>query len=237
MASSVGKIGAPETRLVETIPRTFFVTGLGRSGTKFLATILNRSRSHRVKHEWHLPVPGLQDRWLRIGRLKQFPIYRFWLARYPFPGVRPGYGEVNSLLRFTLSAQRVGRERLVERRGLILRDPRDIVASAMNRGSLTLDDFPAVCERVLGMHFRLQALSEHPELGYRTFQFGRMTTDVAYLREIVAWTGIEDVVVTEQDLRVKINVNRNTWFPRWADWDSKHRRIYGALESRLRLET
>ena len=106
---------------MRSIPDSFFITGLGRSGTKLLATILNRSASYRVVHEWHVPFPGLQDRWFKIGRLTRFPVYRFLLARRPFPTLRKGYGEVNSLLRFTLHAGEPGWERYVPKRAVIFR--------------------------------------------------------------------------------------------------------------------
>ncbi len=215
------------------LSETFFITGLGRSGTKLLATILNRSASYRVVHEWHWPLPGLQDRWFKIGRLTRFPIYRFVLARWPFPRLRRGYGEVNSLLRFTLHAHAAGWERYVLRRGIILREPRDIIASAMNRGQRSWDDFPAVCDEVLDMYFRLKALAEHSSLDYRIFQFEKMIADPAYLQQIVDWTGINDVTVTREDLKAKVNVNVKQWFPQHADWDSATTDIYRASERKL----
>lgn len=217
---------------MQTIPQTFFITGLGRSGTKFLASVLNRSQNYSVVHEWDLPLPGFRDRWLGERGGGRFPIHRFWLARHPFPGARRGYGEVNSFLRFTLGRD-AGSERFVERRAVIVRDPRDIIASIMNRGNRTAEDFEPVCEELLKSYARVEALSRHPNLEYERFEFERMTSEVDYLQSIVRWAGIDDVTVTERDLGGKVNVNKSHWFPRYSDWDNDHRLVYQSIASRL----
>ena len=71
------------------IPKTFFITGYGRSGTRFLALLLDRSKQYRVVHEWRIRGTPFRD-----GRMRRFPLYRFVLARRPFAAWRPGYGEV-----------------------------------------------------------------------------------------------------------------------------------------------
>jgi len=216
------------------IPKTFFITGLGRSGTQFLARLLDRSPSYRVIHEWHLPVPGLRDTWFQCGWQKRFPLYRFLLARYPWAAARPGYGEVNSLLRFALDASRPGSERYIGKRGVIVRDPRDVIASVMNRRGHKAEDFPHVVRRVLTSYFRLLALTQLREPAYATFRFERMTTDLDYLRDVVAWTGIDDIQVEAADLATKVNVNKASWFPRWPEWEKRYVSIYAELEGQLR---
>lgn len=92
---------------------TFAITGMGRSGTKFLSNVLNQP-PFTVKHE---PVPGFRP----VVEVQN----RF--DRQDF------YGEVNSYLRFQLLALDV------DYRAVILRDPRDIFQSMYNRGKPKLD--------------------------------------------------------------------------------------------------
>lgn len=214
------------------IPKTFFITGLGRSGTAFLAEMLGQSEGHRVVHEWKIPRTPLRD-----GRLQRFPLWRFLLARYPFPSVRRGYGEVNSHLRRTLSPAGDGAEALIERRGIILREPRDVVASGMNRSGRTEADFEALCEDVLGDFARLQALLRHPTLHYETFEFERFTRDPAYVLEIAEWAGITDLSAADVTVERKVNVNKTSWFPRSDQWTTEHHETFATVARRHGLHS
>jgi hypothetical protein len=195
------------------IPRTFFITGMGRSGTAYLASVLGTAPSHRVVHEWKIPRTRFRD-----GRLTRFPLWRFYLARHPLGRWRPGYGEVNSHLRRTLDPLTAGPEARVERRGVIVRDPRDIIPSVMNRSGRTEADFETVCETVLGWCDHIQRLVEHPVLHYERFEFERMTRDPAYVEQIAAWAGIEGLHVPRETVRTRVNVNTTDWFPPRARW-------------------
>lgn len=206
------------------IPGTFFITGLGRSGTGFLASVLGRSREYHVVHEWHLP-PLYHD-----GQLRRFPLGRFWLARHPFSSWRRGYGEVNSHLRRTLRVSAAGGERHIGKRAVIIRDPRDVIASAMNRKNRTLDDLEAVTRRILEQYAHLVALLSHPQLEYERLDFARFTSDPDSLRSVIRWAGIRDVEVGAEDVAKKVNVNVETWFPNWADWESAWQSAYRQME-------
>lgn len=209
------------------IPKTFFITGLGRSGTAFLASVLNRSSQYHVVHEWKVPRTPFRD-----GRLQKFPLWRFYLARHPFGGVRPGYGEVNSHLRRTLDAGSAGREVLVEKRGVILRDPRDIVASGMNRNGRTEADFPSLCEDKVSEFARLLELLDHPTLHYEPFEFRRFTAEPDYIRQIAEWAGIGDLDVPPEVVARKVNVSERSSFPRWRDWTAPQRKAFEAVADR-----
>lgn len=212
------------------ISRTFFLTGLGRSGTAFLAAALGQSSSHRVVHEWKIPRTPLRD-----GRLTRFPLWRFYVMRHPLASVRMGYGEVNSHLRRTLSPTKAGREALVERRGVILRDPRDVIASGMNRSGRTDADFAWLSERILRDFALLNALLVHPSLTYARFDFQRFTTSADEIHRIADWAGLEGVDVPEQIVARKINTNKTDGFPRWADWSPAHRHTFDQLMDRLEI--
>ncbi len=213
------------------IPRTFFITGLGRSGTTFLASALNRSREYHVVHEWKIPRTPFRD-----GRLQHFPLWRFYLARHPLGAHRLGYGEVNSHLRRTLGLQDAGREALIEKRGVILRDPRDIIASAMNRLGRTEADFAWLCDERLRDFATLQQLLAHPTLHYERFEFERLTTDPSYVRQIAEWAGITDLDVPAEVVRRKVNSSDGNWFPRWDGWTAAQRDIFHAAATRHAVE-
>lgn len=94
---------------------TFAITGMGRSGTAWLASMLNRSPTWTVRHEPHggfAPVSQVRDRFARHDNC---------------------YGEVNSYLRFQLLALDV------RWRAVIVRDPLQIFQSMFNRGKPRLD--------------------------------------------------------------------------------------------------
>lgn len=200
------------------IPKTFFITGLGRSGTAFLADALGRTSQYRVVHEWKVPRTPFRD-----GRLSRFPLWRFYLSRHPFSRLRPGYGEVNSHLRRTLHPTREGPEAYVERRGVILREPRDVIASAMNRSGRTEGDFGPLCDHILRDLAHLYRLLDHPTLHYERFSFERFTNDPEGVREIAAWSGITDLDVSAVAVTTKVNVNKTAWFPRWDSWTGAQR--------------
>lgn len=213
------------------IPRTFFLTGLGRSGTAFLASALNRSQEYWVVHEWRIPKTAFRD-----GRLSRFPLWRFVLARHPFAAHRAGYGEVNSHLRRTLSATEAGAEALIEKRGVILRDPRDIITSGMNRNGRTEADFRALCDEAVRDFAHLHALINHPTLHYERFEFERFTTAPESILEIADWAGIPDLDVAPGMVERKVNTNRTDWFPRWSGWTSAQQRSFQEAASRYGVE-
>lgn len=209
------------------IPKTFFITGLGRSGTKYLSSVLDRSRRYHVIHEWRVPRTPFQD-----TNLTHFPIWRFYLARHPLGDLRSGYGEVNSYLRRTIHPDRVGPEAAIEKRGIILRDPRDIVSSAMNRRGRTAADFPALCEDKVRGFARLLDLLAHPTLRYERFEFRRFTTEPAYVRQIAEWAGIDDLEIPPEVVAKKVNQSERSSFPRWGDWSADLKATFQAVADR-----
>ena len=199
------------------INNTFLVTGLGRSGTSFLARLMNRTRACNVFHEWHLPVPGYEDL-----RLRKFPIHRFYLGRHPLAAYRKGYGEVNSYLRFYLDPMACGAEQLIPKKAIIHRDPREVITSVMNRGGRTIADFDEVCDRILRMYWNLRGLLKLQSESYRRVEFNQMVTDANYLYELLDWVGITDVDISPQDLATKVNQNDTSWFPEFKQWELQH---------------
>jgi hypothetical protein len=90
----------------------FAITGMGRSGTKYLAAILNQSPTWLVVHEPHAGFQSVRE------------------VRDRFAARR--YGEVNSYLRHQLLALHVTPS-------VIIRDPMEIFRSMYARGRPRLD--------------------------------------------------------------------------------------------------
>lgn len=166
----------------------FFIAAIGRSGTTWLAQLLDSSASHTCRHEDADPrsktVPHA---------FTPFPAERF-LARGPL------YGECSGMLRYHLSAGIPnGKDKLIPRRAWLRRNPVRVITSWMNSGCRAPEDLSAVCLEVL-WHF--QNLSGWVELddGARIVDLERVSTSPARLQEFVDWLGVE-LVVTEEKLR------------------------------------
>lgn len=156
---------------------TFIITGFGRSGTKFLAHVFNRSQSWTVSHEEivrNIVSKNCSD--TVIDNIhQQFNV-----------GFR---GEVNSYYREVLPRLNAGRK------ALILRKPRDIITSSFNWNNGTLDDTRiAQIERGLGDVDRLI------DCGFKYFLFEQAITNVEYLINIAKYVGITDLTVNDVDL-------------------------------------
>lgn len=132
---------------------------------------------------------------------------------------RKYYGEVNSYLRHVLLELPVGR------RGVILRDPRDILVSAirwtgvqgMSQGRMDV-----IAVGYLALDRALQDTAVVP------IRFEKMTTSVGYLQNVLGTFGIEDVRVSKETLVRKINASRNDGIGGYADIPGAARRYYEA---------
>lgn len=172
---------------------TFCISGMGRSGTKFLAGILNRG-DHRVEHE-----PSAQ---FDLGSIQA----RFDAAA---AGLLPeenraGYGEVNS---YTLAALRTLRVRV---KGVIIRDPLEIATSMVNMGH-SLKDRAAVDHLCQSLALIDMAI----ERGVVPIPFPKMTTDMKYLCDLAYYMGVRGLTISAQDVVTK--VNRSSGRLKWPD--------------------
>lgn len=139
---------------------------------------------------------------------------------------------MNSYLRHVLDPRRPGLERFVSKRGIILRDPRDVISSTMNRGNRSREDFGAVCRKVLHEYDRLLQLRAYSPISYETFLFHRMTTELDYLAGIAAWAGLQ-VNRSRLSVSQRINQNSKAWFPKLSEWDRELRRTYDMTLERV----
>jgi len=173
----------------KTMFNSFAITGIGRSGTKFLATIMDNSPTWNVRHEtdgdqfqvWNPP----EAKYIKIVQ-KRFE--------------RNNYGEVSWWL-----MQLIGQLQL-HRKGLIFRDPAECWISICNRRK---SEYRANIY-LYHMYPQYRKLAEMAGSGlYRIISFKRMTTDVGYLTDVLHYFGIDDVKITPEMIKTKIHVVKN----------------------------
>lgn len=149
----------------------FVITGHGRSGTKFLSSLMNQSYEWTVlhepgSHELNAPVNTVQPRFDRSN-----------------------YGEVNSYLR------RILWDLNVEKRGVIYRDPKEIWISVANRS-----DPQAWPQKIEKLKESMGIISHSVSKGAKLILFHKMINEKEYLQNILSFFGIGDVHVTDADL-------------------------------------
>lgn len=178
---------------------SFLITGFGRSGTKFLSSVMNRSTKWTVEHE-----PRSNDDIQRIQPTKSL------LEAFN----RDYYGEVNSYLRYDWT------EVPVNKYGFIIRDPKDIVLSCANRNDLkrTLE----LVDEIFTYQKDMKKLQEFDDNDIFTFiDFNKMTTDKEYLYNILKTFGIIDVDVNLVNIGVKINANKSIKYNTFEELPNK----------------
>lgn len=168
--------------------KPFLVTGAGRSGTKFLAETLDRSKTWNVSHEHpndHKYLESPTD--LNADKL----ITRFGSE---------GYGEVNSQLRRIAPA--------LSDRGLrvyfVVRHPIDIIKSVHTARGRSRDQFLETLTQVIPTLidcFKLKLL------GFRHFKFEKFTRDKTYFLDMMDELGVGGLCVSKVNLKEKINSN------------------------------
>lgn len=216
----------------------FFVLGVGRSGTKFLAKLLDQDETATVLHEpvradFQAVVAAHESgesasRYISGFRKKK--IYCLARAR----GTRT-YGEVNSALRF--HARALGESIPDVKLMHLARDGRDVVRSIMGRGhytddrighhsiSPTEDDplfrawddmtrFERVCWLWADGNRRVR------EQVAQLVRFEDLTSDYAFFRENVA--DPLSVIVSREAwadaVHTPVNVSKDYAIPHWTRW-------------------
>jgi len=160
---------------------SFAITGCGRSGTKFLASMMGRSKKVEVRHE-----PRGGDPVLPTTPTEEM------LADFD----KNNYGEVNSYLRYCIT------ELPVAQMGVILRRTDELFLSGVNwKGSVekAVADLPEL------MRAQKQACALARRKDVLPISFHGMTRDVNYLNTIIRYFGISDVTASEVDLQDRIN--------------------------------
>jgi len=156
-------------------PDSFLITGLGRSGSKFLANVMSKSRQWNISHE---PPSSSDDMYYGVLQRR--------LSRHK-------YGEISTYAR--LCVNKVNCARI----GVLLRDPRDCLLSAANRGHPPTREYLDFISR--GLH----ELNTSLEKGAVQIRFSEMTTSYQYLGDVLKMFGITDVDSRCIDITVRVN--------------------------------
>ena len=161
----------------------FLITAMGRSGTRFLQSVMDKSKIWEVKHEPGPPIIPADH------KLKEVQ------GRFNSETKKYGhYGEVNSLLRYMIGQLKV------DKKGIIIRDPVEVWVSLANRKpSKTWLSALVDHEATIAEFKRLI------NTGLPIIDFHKMTKDKDYLSMILKFYGIDDVKVTDELIRNKIN--------------------------------
>lgn len=159
---------------------SFAISGMGRSGTLFLATMMNRSETWTVEHEpW--PLYNLHE------------VMDVVHDRFD----SDNYGEVNSFLRDIFC------DLGVKKKGVIRRNPADVFISICNWEDGFIEKLP---EKIEFIKCSFEAVDRALEAdGIYPIAFEKLTTDPDYTNQVIADFGINDVVLTKEDLARKIH--------------------------------
>jgi hypothetical protein len=173
----------------------FIITGFGRSGTKFLSKIMNRSKIWTVFHEPRGAMDELYKNNPQYCKTSINPIFKR----------NQNYGEVNSYLRFHFDSVDVNKK------GILLRNPLKIYTSVMNRKNY-ITKYKYFADQINYWYFNFDKILREQE-GVVPIVFEKMTTNSHYLKKILNEFGINDVHITDQTLIKKINPNKIIKYP------------------------
>lgn len=163
--------------------KNFIVTGLGGSGTKFLATMLNKSKAWYVSHEG-----------TRNGR-------NFWPISHvneTFQKKRKfqHYGDVNGFLRCFINQIND-----IDKKAIILRDTKETLLSWYDHWEA---NEIKLYRHFYNTYYTLLKFDEYIQAGMKVIDFREMTTNVDYLNDLIKWVGIEDLTIKSEEM-IKIN--------------------------------
>ena len=159
---------------------SFAISGMGRSGTLFLSTMMNRSEIWTVEHEpW--PLYNMDEKMDEVH------------ARFD----RDNYGEVNSFLRYIL------RDLGVKKKGVIRRNPAHVFISICNWEEGFLDELPVKID-FIKRSFEVVDRALDTD-GISPIVFEKLTTNTEYANQVITDFGITDVLLSKEDLAGKIH--------------------------------
>jgi len=173
--------------------KNFIIAGLGGSGTKFLATMLNKSENWNVRHE------GMRDNvegW-NVEHIEKCLQNKRTIENF---------GDVNGFVRNKLHLIKN-----VDKKAIILRDTKDILRSWYDhwQGWNTDKKVKEYANHRLYNLFvhtawTVKNFENYIKDGIKVIQFSEMVSNLDYLNEIIKWCEITDLVLTQNDVK-KIN--------------------------------
>ena len=177
----------------------FYITGFGRSGTTFLAKMMNKSKQWTVNHEARGYDDMSRDNIIAITNDFQ----------------KPYYGEVNNYLRKYIGQIPMSKV------GIITRNTQDIFLSMANRRPIEELNW-----RINGLHEMYTKILPKWEDKVYIIEFEKMTNDKEYLQQIFLDFGINDIDMEEINLEKKVNGSTGKWYNTWDELPEQHKQLY-----------
>lgn len=146
--------------------KKFYITGFGRSGTKFLSRNMNLSNQWTVMHEPRADRDAFRDNIKEIQKT--------------FDYEEDYYGEINSRLRHYIGKIKV------DKVGVILRDPKEIFVSMVWRKEEIKKSFESLKK------FNKEIMPSLDKDVIR-INFHKMVKDINYLQEVMKKFGVDDI--------------------------------------------
>lgn len=191
--------------------KPFLITGMGCSGTKFLADTLNLSPTWTVCHEQpndHQFLEPNKLSWAEFDvRLRKFVNH---------------YGEVNSQLRRTVLSLKT---RQTVRIFALVRHPAEILQSVHDGRGRDRSEFnQSVIEISSGLKDAVMVMS----LAETVIRFEEMVTGIGYLKDLAKILGITDIPWEQVDLKRKVNGHSHGSLGPIQDWSEREREYFRA---------
>ena len=170
----------------------FVIAGLGGSGTKYLATMLNKSQSWNVRHE------GMRD------SIKGWDVDHINKCLENKRNIE-NFGDVNGFVRCYLDKINC------DKKAIILRDTKNILRGWYDHWQGWSKDEKTkqyanhrLYSCFVNTEWTIRKFYQYISDGMKVILFKKMISDVDYLNDIVKWCGIDDLVIKKEEM-VKIN--------------------------------
>jgi len=196
---------------------SFLITSTGRTGTKFLSQLMNRSKQCTVKHQPDNRDSIMEDKITSIDGFFNNEIPEWQQKRFN----KQFYGEVNGALRYNFA------EIKADKKGIICRDYKDVILSFANGRDIrsTMERLVAKVKDVNLCHNAFyKILEENPQI--LLIDFDMMTTSKQYLLSVLKFFGIDDV---EPDL-CKVNSNEKWKYKTFNDLPKDIIKLINSME-------
>lgn len=192
----------------------YFITGLGRSGTTWLAGILDSPKSWTCAHE------EVDER----SKVIPHPFSPFPLGRFEEAG--RNYGECHGMLRYHLSADCIGPEMRVPRRVYLRRDPLDLVASWMHATRAPYE-LSATCFEIFWHAANLDKWARRS--GSKVLDVEQLWASSEQVTSLAKWLGVPVTVTRE----MMPPVNATPEADRKFEWTPHHLEVARRVASRV----